>query len=312
MSMIQATNLTKKYGDVTAVDGLEFEVEEGSIHGFVGPNGAGKTTTMQLLLGLLSPTEGDVYIDDHEAGTIDAKELIGYAPQEPGFYESMTGREYLEYMGQVAGMGSDALDRADELLDWLDLTDAADQAVGGYSGGMQRRVSLGQAMIHEPELLILDEPTAALDPSGRSMIIESLESLTEEGMTVFVSSHVLAELEQFIEDVTIIADGQLVESGSLESVQSEYGGQTFRIDTADDERVSDLLSGREWTSDVRLDEGDLIVTTEEPETFKGELQQLLTDEGILLEGLQEEGGLQEAFSDIVNGDESASDGGEDR
>ncbi len=303
--MIEARDLTKRYGDLTAVDGIDLTVEAGSIHGFIGPNGAGKTTTMQMMVGLLSPSEGEVMIDGEPAGSIPAKETIGYSPQDPALDESMTGQTYLEYMGQTAGMGSETRERAAELLEWLDLSDAANQKIGGYSGGMKRRLSLAQAMIHEPELLILDEPTAALDPSGRMAIIESLKDLTERGMTVFVSSHVLAELEQFIDTVTILHDGQLVETGPVDSIQDRYGGQTFAVDTSENEQLVGLLEGRGWVTSVRLDEdGSITIMTDDPDEFRTELQQLLADEGILLESLQETGGLESAFADAIERNEN--------
>lgn len=301
--MIETTNLTKEFGDVTAVDGIDLEVATGQIHGFVGPNGAGKTTAMQMLVGLLTPTEGSATIDGEPAGSMAAREVLGYSPQEPAFYDSMTGRRYLEYMANVAGMGSSAArERTDEMLAWLDLEDAADKPIGGYSGGMKRRLSLGQAMIHDPELLILDEPTAGLDPSGRRTIIESLQRLTAEGMTVFVSSHVLAELEQFIETVTILVDGEIVETASLDAIKDRYGGEAFAVDTADNEAVVDLLAAQSWVTTARIDDGTVTVMTDQPEAFKRKLQQLLAEEGIVLESMQQEGGLEDAFADIIQAD----------
>lgn len=309
MAMIDATDLTKRFGDVTAVEDVDLTVEAGSIHGFVGPNGAGKTTTMQMLVGLLEPTEGEVTIDGEPAGSLAAKERIGYAPQEPAMYESMTGMEYLAYMGRVSGKAaSDARERADDLLSWLDLSDASDQAIEEYSGGMKRRLSLAQAMIHDPELLILDEPTATLDPSGRMAIIDSLQRLTDDGMTVFVSSHVLAELEQFIDTVTILHEGRVVETGSIDAIQSQYGGQAFAVETSDDDALVELLSTRAWVEEVTIEDGTVTVVTDEPDEFKLKLQQLLADEGIVLESLTETGGLEEAFADVIQRDlEDATD-----
>jgi len=316
MTMIETTNLAKRYGDLTAVDGIDLTVEAGSIHGFVGPNGAGKTTTMQMLVGLVSPTEGEALIDGAPAGSIEANATIGYSPQEPALEEGMTGRSYLHYMGKMAGLDDDLEERTEAVLAWIDMDDAADQPIGEYSGGMQRRISLAQAMIHEPDLLILDEPTAALDPSGRMAIIESLEDLTEEGVTVFVSSHVLAELEQFIDTVSILRDGTLVETGPVDDIETGGSGQAFAVETDDDDRLAALLDERSWVTEVTREDDILAVRTDQPDEFRSELQQLLADEGILLQSLQETGGLEEAFADVVGGDdgdqraEAADDGGE--
>lgn len=234
MAAINARNLTKHYDDVKAVQGIDLTVEEGSIHGFVGPNGAGKSTTMQMLVGAVTPTVGEATIYGEPAGSHAARERTGYAPQNPVFYESMTARAYLKYMGKVAGFDGELTDRVDELLSWLDLDDASGQAIGGFSGGMKRRLGLAQAMIHDPQLLILDEPTAELDPQGRAAIIDALENLAEEGKTIFVSSHVLRELEQFIERVTIIDNGQVLQSGPLEEVQSE-AVESYLVESTDDD-----------------------------------------------------------------------------
>ena len=304
--MIAASNLTKTYGETTAVGGLDLDVEEGSVHGFVGPNGAGKTTTMQMIVGLISPSEGSVTIDGEPAGSVAAKSKIGYSPQELSLYDSMTGWEYLRHMGQVAGMSrSEVNERAEELLEWLSLTDAADQEAGGYSGGMKRRLSIAQARIHEPELLILDEPTTGLDPAGRQTIMDALESLPEEGITVFVSSHVLAELEQYIDTVTILRDGELVVTDSIDSVQDTYGGEAFAVDTDNNAAVAELLADHDLVRSVEREDGELLVMTDQPDEFRQALQQSLVDEGISLLSLTEEGTLQEAFTDIIDGDGDA-------
>lgn len=299
MPMIKTNDLTKTFGDVTAVDHVNFTVEHGSIHGFVGPNGAGKTTAMKMLVGHLTPSAGKVQIDGHSAGSIKAKEKLGYSPQEPAFYETMSGRAYLEYLGRVAGV-EQPQSRATELLDWLDLTDDAEKHIGGYSGGMKRRLSLAQAMVHRPELLILDEPTAGLDPSGRRTIIESLKDLTDRGLTVFVSSHVLAELEQFIDTVSILIDGELIETGTIDEVQAKYGAETYTVQTTDNSAVVELITDKPWINDVWVDSGAVQVTTDDPTTFKTELQSLLADQGILLESLQQAGGLEDTFADVVD------------
>lgn len=302
MSVIETRGLTKEYGDVTAVTDIDLTVENGEIHGFVGHNGAGKTTTMQMLTGLVTPTRGEAYIGGDPAGTRAATERIGYAPQDPTFYESMTGRDYLVYMGKLSAVEGSARERADELLARLDLTGAADQAVGGYSGGMLRRLAVGQAMLGDPELLILDEPTAALDPEGRAMIIDALETLTDEGTTIFVSSHVLTELEQFIDTVTFLKEGQVVASGPLAEVLSSTAAEQYVVDTSDNDRLADLLAAHESVAGVdRGDDGRLVVTTDDPEDFALALPRILVDANLGLYSVDRQGGLEERFLDILDG-----------
>lgn len=304
MTMIETHELTKEFGDVTAVEDIDLTVERGDIHGFVGHNGAGKTTTMQMLTGLVTPTRGEAYIGGEAAGSRTASKKIGYAPQDPEFYESMTGRDYLVYMGKLSAIDGSPRERADEVLEWLDLTGAADQAVGGYSGGMLRRLAVGQAMLADPELLILDEPTAALDPEGRAMIIDALESLTDEGTTIFVSSHVLSELEQFIDTVTFLKEGEVVASGPLEEVLSSTSVEQFVVDASDNDLLADLLAEQESVGSVdRNEERGLVVTTDDPAAFAVALPQVLSDANLGLYSVGREGGLEERFLDILDGGE---------
>jgi ABC-2 type transport system ATP-binding protein len=300
MSMIETTNLTKEYGDVTAVESIDLRVERGDIHGFVGHNGAGKSTTMQMLMGLVTPTRGEAYIDDEPAGSPAATRHVGYAPQDPEFYESMTGRDYLVYMGKLSDIDGSARERADELLEWLDLVGAADQAIGGYSGGMLRKLAVGQAMLGDPELLVLDEPTAALDPEGRAMIIDALESLTDDGTTVFVSSHVLTELERFIDTVTFLNEGRIVASGPLEEVLSS-ASERFVVDASDNDLLSDLLADCAPVERVEDgDDGELLITVDDASAFAVSLPRVLSDAGLGLHSMTREGGLEERFLDMLD------------
>ena len=306
MTMIETSGLTKSYGDVTAIEGVDLTVERGEIHGFVGHNGAGKTTTMQILTGLVSPTHGEAYIGGEAAGTRAATEKIGYAPQNPEFYESMTGRDYLRYMGTLSAVDGSVQERVDELLERMGITAAADQAVGGYSGGMLRRLAVGQAMLGDPELLILDEPTAALDPEGRAMIIDALETLTDDGTTIFVSSHVLTELEQFIDTVTFLNEGQIVASGPLDDVLSSTASEQFVVDASDNDRLADLLAEQGPVASVEHGkDGTLLIATDEPDAFAVALPKLLSEAGLGVYSMERVGGLEERFLDILdNGGEA--------
>jgi ABC-2 type transport system ATP-binding protein len=299
MTAIEATNLTKHYGEVKAVRGVDLTVEAGSIHGFVGPNGAGKSTTMGMLVGVVTPTVGEAFIYGEPAGSHAALQQIGFAPQDPVFYESMTGRGYLRFVGSVSGVDGSVRDRVEELLDWLELKDAAGQPIGGYSGGMERRLGLAQAMIHDPDLLILDEPTAELDPQGRAAIIDALENLAGEGKTVFVSSHVLAELEQFIETVTVIDDGRIATSGPLEEVRSAVA-DAFLVESTDNERLLEMLADRPAVERVERRDGQgLAVWAEDFDAFATDLPAVLSDAGIGLRSLHQENGLEEAFLEMT-------------
>lgn len=301
MAAIETINLTKRFGDHTAVDALNLTVEEGSIHGFVGPNGAGKTTTMRMLIGLISPTAGEVHICGNPAGTLAANARVGYAPQEPTFYRTMSGLDYLRFMGQAAGLnGTEATERAHQLLAWLDLEDAFDRRTADYSGGMRRKLSLAQAMIHEPDVLILDEPTATLDPAGRLSIIDALQELTAEGMTVFVSSHVLAELEKFIDTVTILYDGRHLKTGTVADLRTTFGSEMFAIESSANETLGDHLAACASVARVHFDDdGTLRVMTDDPGAFKDALVEILAEADIRLDAFSPEGGLEQAFVDLV-------------
>lgn len=300
--MIETTNLTKHYGDLKAVRGIDLTVERGSIHGFVGPNGAGKSTTMGMLVGTITPTVGEATIGGKPAGSQAALEKVGFAPQDPVFYESMSARQYLRYMGTVAGVDGSVTDRVEELLEWLELSEAADQSIEGYSGGMLRRLSLAQAMVHDPEVLILDEPTAELDPQGRSAIIEALQRLTDEGKTVFVSSHILAELEQFIETVSVIKDGQLVMTGPLSEVQASVE-TTFIVESTDDDALEGLLAEQPSVSRTEREQGELAVWTSDPAAFSSALPAVCAEAGLGLRSLQRGGDLEDAFLEMVGEEE---------
>jgi len=195
---IWSKDLTKVYGygdsKITAVDEINLAVKKG-VHGYLGPNGAGKTSTINMLIGAISITKGEAKIRGLTAGSMEAKRLIGFLPQDPAFYGKMTGKEYLEYFGRVSGFGwIKAQEKAKELLRSYDLEGAKGRKIRTYSRGMKQKIGLASALIREPEILILDEPTSNLDPLGRKEIISEIRTLGKE-LCVFVSSHVLSEME---------------------------------------------------------------------------------------------------------------------
>jgi ABC-2 type transport system ATP-binding protein len=218
--MIQTENLTKVYNGKTAVDGLNLEVGQGEIFGFLGPNGAGKSTTILMLTGMIEPTDGRCLVDGIEVAKnpLKVKEIIGYLPEDVGFYGNMTAEQNLDYFARFYGMDArERKERIAELLEQVHL-DGVTQKAGEYSRGMKQRLGLAQALINDPSVLFLDEPTANLDPEGVREYRELVEHLAGEGKTIFVSSHILSEVREVCRTVGLLAKGRLVAQGTLEEV----------------------------------------------------------------------------------------------
>ncbi len=217
---IEINNLTVEFparrGLIQAVRELNLAVPEGTVYGFLGPNGAGKTTTMHVLLGFIAPTSGEARIFNADVRHSLARRRIGYLPEHPDAYRFLTGRELLTMAGRLFGLPRPALRRRiEELLAMVDLAGAADRRIGWYSRGMLQRIGLAQAMIHDPELLVLDEPTGGFDPLGRIEIRKIIAALRERGKTVFFSSHELSEVERVCDRVGILAGGRLLAEGAV-------------------------------------------------------------------------------------------------
>ncbi|RME68994.1 MAG: ABC transporter ATP-binding protein [Verrucomicrobia bacterium] len=228
MSLLRARDLSKRFGELKAVDGVSLTVESGEIYGLLGPNGAGKTTTLSMICGLLAPDSGEVRIDGksfHEHPG-EVRRAMGVVPQEIALYKEMSGRENLEFWGRIAGISRrDARTRAAELLDALGLADRADDPVKNYSGGMQRRINLGCALMHRPRLLLLDEPTVGIDPQARANILDFIRGLVADGMGVLYTTHYLEEAETLCHRIGIIDHGRLLAEGTLEELK-RHGGET--------------------------------------------------------------------------------------
>lgn len=220
--MIKTENLTKAYNGKKAVDSLNLEIAEGDIFGFLGPNGAGKSTTILMLVGLIEPTGGKCIINDIEVARnpLKVKEIIGYLPENVGFYGNMTAEQNLDYFARFyATMDANEREkRIEELLELVQLASVS-QKVGGYSRGMTQRLGLAQALLNNPEVIFLDEPTTNLDPEGVLQIRQTLKKLSDEGKTIFFSSHILAEVAQVCKTIGIISNGTLIERGTLEEIK---------------------------------------------------------------------------------------------
>ena len=224
--MIKTENLTKVYNGNKAVDSLNLEIAEGDVFGFLGPNGAGKSTTILMLVGMIEPTEGKCIINDIEVARnpLKVKEIIGYLPEDVGFYGNMTAEQNLDYFARFYATmdASERKKRIGELLELVQL-DGVSQKVGGYSRGMTQRLGLAKALLNDPEVLFLDEPTANLDPEGVFQYRELIKRLSDEGKTIFVSSHILSEVSKVCNTIGIISKGTLIARGTLEELKNELG-----------------------------------------------------------------------------------------
>ncbi len=226
---LSIVGLRKKFGDLVALDGVSLDVARGSLIGFLGPNGAGKTTTMRSVMGMVRPDAGTITWDGAEIGE-DIRRRIGYMPQERGLYARMKAREQIVYFGQLAGIDkTEAGRRADGWLERLDLSDRADSLLQELSGGNQQRVQLAVALVHEPELLILDEPFAGLDPVAAETMRTVLAERTHDGAAVLFSSHQLDLVSNLTSEAVIVADGTVVAAGPIDDLRSSSPVRRLRI-----------------------------------------------------------------------------------
>jgi ABC-2 type transport system ATP-binding protein len=219
--MIKLEGLTKRFGELTAVDHVDLEVPPGEFFVFLGPNGAGKTTTIKLIAGLLHPSEGRALICGHDVQKdyVAAKSLLSYVPDEPFLYDKLTGREFLEFVGAMYGVGPQRTrERIAELRELFELESFLDELAETYSHGMKQRVVVSAALLHEPRVIVIDEPMVGLDPKGANTLKNVLRGLARQGVTVFMSTHTLAVAEQTADRIGIIRSGRIIALGTLDEV----------------------------------------------------------------------------------------------
>ena len=227
-----------------AVDHLALRVERGQVYGLLGPNGSGKSTTIKILLGLLEPTLGSATIFGVPSGRIEARRDVGYLPESPYFYRHLTGRELVRFYARICGMRGKILEeRVNEVIALVSLVEAADRRVGTYSKGMLQRIGLAQALVHDPRLVILDEPTAGVDPVGTAEISELILRLKSQGKTVLITSHLLAQIEDICDRVAILDRGRLMLEGNVRDLVGRADRQALVVEKLSD---GDLADFRAW------------------------------------------------------------------
>jgi ABC-2 type transport system ATP-binding protein len=290
-------NLTKRYGSRAAVDGLSLTVHRGEVFGFLGPNGAGKTTAMKILLGLVRPSGGEALVFGRSPAEPAARRRVGYLPEHFRFQEWATGAELLDFHGRLAGLGAAELaGRIPELLERVGLAGRGGERVRRYSKGMTQRLGLALAILHRPDLVLLDEPTSALDPVGRREVRELVRELAAGGVTVFLNSHLLTEVEAVCDRVAIVSQGRVVASGPLDDLAGAVTQLRVLLDRVD-RPVLALLEGHGQVTRV---EGMAVTLDVEDLDLAPELARDLVAAGYRLYGLVPvQRSLEDIFVDLV-------------
>ena len=266
--MLECRGLRRRYGDLTAVDGVGFQISPGETYGLLGPNGAGKTTTISMVAGLLDRDDGDITVDGQPMSShaVRAKAAIGYVPQDLAIYPDLSARENLMFFARLYGMPTaDAKRRSAEVLEVTGLTDRAGDQTKKYSGGMKRRLNVGIGLLHRPKLLILDEPTVGVDPQSRNAILESVEGLSGEGMAVLYTTHYMEEAERLCDRVGIIDRGKLIAEGTRNELVSLVGeGDRVRLlATGNLAKAAAELAGQPWVRQAGATDQGIDVVVED-------------------------------------------------
>jgi len=287
MNMLTVQDLRKSFGSLEAVKGVSFTVEKGESYGLLGPNGAGKSTTINMITGLFAPTSGEIRVKNIDVIKYpkNAQKWIGVVPQEIALYQAMSARENLKFWGRMYDLSGDELEKSvDQVLEIIGLTERAKDKVETFSGGMKRRVNIGAAILHRPELLIMDEPTVGIDPQSRNHILETVKRLNSEGMTIIYTSHYMEEVEYLCERVGIIDHGELIASGTLSDLRETIGNHsriilTIDKETANVEKITQALSGIFSKRDIQIQDHQVMVFHKEPQLILSDFIQSVTKTG---------------------------------
>ncbi len=305
--MLDIKNLTKRYGKFVALNNLNLHIDKGEIFGFVGPNGAGKTTTMRITCGLLQATSGSVFVDGIDAlnKPQKIKKKVGYVPDFFGVYDNFKVMEYMEFYGSMYGVGyNEVVATSRGLLDLVNLSDKEDVFVDSLSRGMKQRLCLARALIHNPDLLILDEPASGLDPRARFEMKEILKNLGSMGKTIIISSHILPELAQMCTSVGVMEKGKLIVSGKVDDIiNSQSIAQPIIIEIiGNSEQGINILKENPLVSKISIRESDIAVSFDGNEEQGYELLKHLINRDVKVSKFnREKGDLESLFLDLTKG-----------
>lgn len=308
--MLQINHLYKNYGKFRAVNNLTLHIPKGDLFGFVGPNGAGKTTTIRMVCGLMLPNSGDIFINGVDAlghpGEI--KKQIGYVPDFFGVYDNLKVREYMDFYGSMYRMGSREIEKiAGDLLELVNLSDKKEAFVDTLSRGMKQRLCVARALLHNPALLIMDEPNSGLDPRARVEMKELLLNLKSMGKTIVISSHILSELSEMCNSIGIMNHGNLVAAGRIEDVMDQVFGSNQLVITLDEGRDTAVRIAREHAK-VKLDsvgEHELKLSHSMTKQEIAQMIGMMIAEGVVVTGFhKQEGNLETLFMRVTDGDEA--------
>ena len=310
MSLITTEDLTRNFGTLVAVDKLNIEIKEGDIYGFLGPNGAGKSTTIRMLSTLIKPTAGTACIMGHDIQKEPnrARRAIGIMPERPGFYEEMTGRKQLRFYGEFYKIPRAKLDaHIEDLMGRVGMMRFIDAAIKTYSHGMRKRLAIAQALLHDPRILILDEPSTGLDPAGVMEFRELIRSLNKDGYTIFLSSHVLPEIQQVCNRVGILRRGALVAEDTIDNLRDQLIAKSSDritvVATGIDEAILQSIRSIEGVANADRSQWGMMVLAEKGTSVQADVNDALVKGGAKVTAFTTlEPTLEDVFLDITGGE----------
>lgn len=301
--MIRTQNLTKKYNEFKAVDNLSLEVKEGEIYGFLGPNGAGKTTTILMLLGILKPTQGEVYLfgQNITKDFLSIKKKMGVVSEKQYLYKEMTAGEYLNFFADLYGV-KNRKKKIDQLLEAVNLLEVRNKKLGAFSRGMQQKLGFARALLHDPQLLLLDEPVSGLDPTGIKQIRDLIEQENKKGRTIFISSHLLSEVERLCGKVGIINKGRLLAEDTMDNLRKRLTDVAeLEIElTEAKKKIIDTLAAFDFIKGLKKEENLLTIKVKADKDYRAQISEAISQQGGVVLGIKKkEMSLEEAFITIT-------------